>query len=421
MAGLFAVLIPTLSAQGWRISSNVTLNAEITFKEAFDDNIFLQNREPSALVTNAALPFQESWITTVTPRLVLDWKPLPEFRLNASYAPDVVSFHQQNSESHTVHRAGLLMDGNVGIVNWRMQNSLTCIDGSDEGLTFGILENGVPVGAPAMGGVPIRDRRAAIIYRNSFGAFHKHGSWFFRPAVSSYIHDFRTQTKDPTSFPFYQNYVDRNDFNLGVDVGYKTFADGYTFLAYRFGWQREDQLPGRDVDYSNDYQRLLLGFEGVLSDWLKLNLFAGPDWRDFNHHTPSGFEDHQMKIFLDVTATLKASKRDELILTARRFEQPGFGTPSAYEDITYEATWRHAFHSKLSGTAGFRAYGGEWEAPVRREDWIFTPSAGLAFTHDTHWSGELSYSYDWSQSEIPDTSGREYTRHLVSLALKYRF
>ena len=48
-------------------------------------------------------------------------------------------------------------------------------------------------------------------------------------------------------------------------------------MAYRFGWQREDHLPGRNVDYSNDYHRLLLGFEGTLADWLKFNMFAGPD------------------------------------------------------------------------------------------------------------------------------------------------
>lgn len=418
---LLGIVSGTPRAQAWQPASNTTLTVDALLKETFDNNVFLQNQDPSALVTNAALPFQESWITMVSPRLSFDWKPLPEFRFNAFYTPEVVTYHQQDSESHAVHRAGLLVDGKVGIVDWRMQNGLTWIDGSDEGLTFGIFENGVPVGAPTMGGVPIRDRREAIIYRNSFGAFHKHGNWFFRPAVSSYIHDFRTQMKYPTLYPFYQNYVDRNDFNLGIDAGYKMFTDGYTFVAYRFGWQHEDRLPGRNVDYSNDYHRFLLGFEGALTDWLKLNLFAGPDWRDFDHHTPSDFKDHQTKLFLDATATIKASTCDNITLSAKRFEQPGFGTPSVYEDITYEANWRHIFNKAWAGMIGFRAYGGDWEAPVLRRDWIYTPNASVAFTRNKHWSGELSYAYDWSASEIPNTTGREYTRHLISAALKYSF
>ena len=272
------------AAQGWQLSSNVTLKADLMLKKTFDSNVYLQDVEPNPAVTNAVRPFQESFVTSVTPRVGVECRTMREFTFAAFYAPEVNTYHAEPSESHVAHRGSLLFNGVVGIVTWQMQNSLTWIDGSDEGLTFG-----GPGGAPAIGGIPIRDRRAALIYRNSFGAFHKHGDWFFRPAVSSYIHDFMTTERDPSAFPFYQNYVDRNDFNLGLDAGYQVFKDGYVFLGYRFGWQREPALPGQEIDYSNEYNRLLAGFEGKITDWLKLNLFMGPDWRDFDHHTPPGF------------------------------------------------------------------------------------------------------------------------------------
>jgi hypothetical protein len=283
------------------------------------------------------------------------------------------------------------------------------------------LTFGAPGGAPAIGGIPLRDRRDALIYRNSFGAFHKHGNWFFRPAASSYIHDFQTQLKDPAQFPFYQNYVDRNDFNIGIDAGYKAVKDGYLFIAYRSGWQHEDSLPPGSFDYSNDYQRLLLGFEGKVTGWLKFNLFIGPDWRNFNHRTPPGFDPDPVKLFVDGSAVITVTKADTLTVTVKQFEQPAFGTPSAYEDITYEIAGRHRFNDKFTATAGFKAYGGDWEAPVRREDWIYTTSATLAYSHEKHFSAELAYSYDWVDSRVPNTPGREFTRHLVSLGAKYSF
>ena len=71
--------------------------------------------------------------------------------------------------------------------------------------------------------------------------------------------------------------------------------------------------------------------------------------------------------------------------------------------------------------AGFRAYAGDWQGPVNREDWIFTPSAGVTWKPHPKVSADLGYSYDWVESRIPNTSGREFTRHLVLLTLGYKF
>ncbi len=75
----------------------------------------------------------------------------------------------------------------------------------------------------------------------------------------------------------------------------------------------------------------------------------------------------------------------------------------------------------LGAGAGFKIYGGDWQAPVSREDWIFTPSASLTYAHNQHLSGELAYAYDWVESQVLNTAGREYRRNLVSLSVKYSF
>jgi long-subunit fatty acid transport protein len=92
-----------------------------------------------------------------------------------------------------------------------------------------------------------------------------------------------------------------------------------------------------------------------------------------------------------------------------------------YEDITYDLTWRHKFDPRWSARAGFRIYAGDWQGPVNRDDWIFTPSTGLTWVPHPKVNADLAYSYDWVESQVPNTEAREFTRHLVALSLKYTF
>lgn len=408
-------------AHGWPATTNLTLNADLTLRETYDSNIYLQNVEPSPTITNAVKPFQESMVTAVTPRVALDWKPVPAFNLAAFYAPEVVTYHADSGENHVSHRGALTFSGQVGVVQWEQFNTVTYIDGSHEGLTFGGPPLAAPPSggnAPAIGGIPIRDRRAALIYRNGFRAFHAHGDFFFRPVAWSYIHDFHTVQRNA---PGYQNYVDRNDFTVGMEVGYKAFKDAYVVVGYRYGYQDEPPLPWSPIDYSNNYNRFVVGFEGKVTDWLKITGVIGPDYRDFKGTTPPGFDGHATSLYYDATLVVTPTKPDTITVSLRRFEQPAFGNPSVYQDITWDLLWRHQFGAKFSITTGFRAYGGEWLPPVTRDDWIYTPSILLRYVHNQHLSGEISYTYDRATTRVPDTSGREYTRNLVSLGLKYVF
>ena len=420
---LATIGLVTAPAQAWQLATNLTVKADLTLKETFDSNVYLQDYEPSPLVPHAVRPFQQSLVTAVTPRLALDWKPIPQFGLSTSYAPEVVTFHDEPSESHVAHRAALNLNGKVGTVEWQQFNSFTWIDGSTEGLTFGIVDpvSGRAVGAPAIGGVPIRDRREALIFRNGFGAYHPRGRFFFRPRFSTYIHDFRTELRDPRLFPFYQNYVDRDDLNVGIDFGCRIAEGLHAVVGYWFGYQMEPPLPGYSVDYSNHYHRGISGLEGTVTRWLKLKLNLGPAYHDFDHATPPNFDGHQVLLYVDSSAVISASSRDSLTLTVKQFMQPAFGTPSAYEDITYDAVWRHKFCDHASLNFGFRAYGGDWLDPVKRTDWIFTPSIGMDVSFNAHLGASATYSYDWVESYVPNTRGREFTRHLGSLAVKYAF
>jgi hypothetical protein len=386
-------------------ASDWTTSASISLKEAYDSDVFMQRIGPNAN--------KNSVVTAVTPSVGAQWKPSAAFNGSLSYAPEVAFYHSASSEDYVSHRGSLNLSGKIKETTWELLNGITWIDGNRLSPTF----TG-PGGAPALGGVPLRDRRDAVIYRDSFKLQHPIGNWFLRPVASSYVHDFKTVQSAAAG---YQNYADRNDINGGLDAGYKAFKDTYLVVGYRHGSQDQSTVLANPIEYANTYDRALAGIEGKPVSWLKLNLAIGPDFRSFGPNVAAGFNRHKTKIYLDFTGTLTPSKADTIALTAKRFEQPGYGGRSVYEDSTYEASWRHKFTDKLTAGIGVRVLNWSFEAPVKRNEWWYNGNASAVYTFDKHWSAELAYGYDRVDSQIPNTEGREARRHLVSLSGKYTF
>lgn len=396
---------PATAKSPWLVS------ASLAVKESYDNNVFIQNQGDQA--------GRKSWVTSLMPAVGVAYQKSPVFKASLSYSPEVVFYHSESSEDHVAHRGSINFGGKVKDTAWELLNGIVWIDGSDLGPRF---TGGGDI--PAIGGIPLRDRRDAAIYRNSFKLTQTLGKAFLRPILSSYVHDFQTelhQTTEP-GFAGYENYIDRYDLGGGADVGYEISPKLWGVLGYRYGHQEQKRNQFNVLSpFSNNYHRFLAGLEGSPASWLKLNVLAGPDVRDFSAATPAGFDRNELLYFMDASVSLMPTKRDTVTLAARRYEQPAFSSHSVYEDIVYDIAYRHKFSDRFTAGAGFRYYSGNWQAPVNREDWILTPSAMLTYTHNQHFSGELAYSYDWVENQVPNTSGRDFTRHLVSLGLKYTF
>lgn len=409
--------------------TNLTCKADLTLKETYDSNVYLEDLTPSPAVPDALPAKKDSWVTTLTPRLALDYRICSGFNLGLSYAPDIVVYHNTHSEDYFAHRAGLTLGGKAKDVLWEQANAFTMIDGNHLGPTFGR-----PQDIPAIGGIPLRDRRDALIYRGNLKLTYAIGKFFVRPFGAAYLHDFRTEQRpaDPAHpLRVYENYIDRQDVNGGLDVGYDLGQKTFVVLGYRYGQQDQYKLLGVDSPYDSTYSRVLAGVEGSPASWIKLAVLGGPDIRSFSdrvHQLYPAFDANELLYWIDTTVTLLPTKADTLVLLNRRYEQPAFSSPSVYEDVIYSLTWRHKLSSQFTANAGFQLYIGDWQAPVNREDWIYTPSAGLSYACDKHLSAELAYSYDWVENQTPTSAagaayadGREYTRHLLTLGVKYAF
>ncbi len=433
---LFAMAL--LAGPAMAANTNLTWKADVTLKETYDNNVYLQDNTPNPANVAAAQaagfkPVEAnkgSFVTSILPKIGLDYKPCSGFNLSLGYAPEIAFYHSTPSEDYVTHRALFNFGGKVGDASWELANTATYIDGSKEGPTFAR-----PDDIPAIGGIPLRDRRAAFIFRNSFRLTEPVGKWFFRPVATAYIHDFKTDQRYQTSAEkalfSYENYVDRQDVNGGLDIGYEAFKDTYLVAGYRYGRQDQLTLPGTNgttlhSTYGNYYHRILLGVEGSPVSWLKLAVLGGPDVRRFDSGTPAGFDRTGLRYYWDASATLLPTLKDTVTLKSTRYEQPAFSSFSMYEDTKTDLAWRHKFNDQFTATLGFTLYVGDWEKPVNRDDWIYTPSAGLTYSYNKHLSAEFAYSYDWVDSKVsanvePLTNSHEFTRHLVSLAVKCSF
>jgi hypothetical protein len=209
-------------------------------------------------------------------------------------------------------------------------------------------------------------------------------------------------------------------------------------VGYRYGHQNQGTLlkeisPGHvsnvDSPYVNNYQRFLVGVEGSPAPWMKVAVLGGPDVRDWQRETPVGFDRDKVLWYLDALVSLLPTKEDTVTLKITNYDQPAFTSQSIYEDLKYDLVWRHKFSDKFTAGAGMTLYIGKWMEPVLRDDWIYTPSLMASYAFNPNLTAEASWSYDDAVNKVkpvPGTAtqyadGREFTRNLFSVALKYTF
>ncbi len=180
-------------------------------------------------------------------------------------------------------------------------------------------------------------------------------------------------------------------------------------------------MVGSPYHYDTEYHRPLFGLEGQPFRWVKANVSVGPDFHHTIHNPAPGFDPNYTAVWADAVLTLLPTTNDTITLTWKQNTQPAFASTSVYDDIVYDFAGRHVFNQHWSVGAAFRIYIGDWFAPVDRTDWIYTPSVTVGYVHDRHWAADLAYSYDWVDSKVPNTDGREFTRNLVWLSVRYAF
>ena len=424
---LFA-MIPAVSPVG--ASTNFTLKADATTKLAYDSNVYLQDTSPNLVVVPRAVgPFQSSFVLSATPRLMLDYKSSPAFWASLNYAPEFAWYEAESSENYIANRGAINFGGCSGDVTWDCVNTFNFVIGSTEGVYFGgppLAPTTITGGnAPAIGGIPIRDRREQFVYRGAIRATWKFTeNLFLRPSFTAYTHNFLTVQKlNIVGSPDYgyENYVDRGEFTFGFDLGWAVTSEVRPYVGFRFGRETEGQMVGSSYHYDARVYRPQVGIEGQPAKWLKTTFTIGPDIHVTTSAYAPGFDPDYTTLWVDGAVTFLPTAQDSIALVWRQNTQPAFASPSVYDDVVYEIIARHCFVHSWSVSSGFRVHNGDWMPPVTRNDWIYTPGLNVTYSPGSQLILELGYAYDWTDSTVPNTAGREFTRHLVWLSAKYTF
>ncbi|HLP75989.1 MAG TPA: hypothetical protein VK327_03660 [Candidatus Paceibacterota bacterium] len=405
-------------------------------KESYDDNVFLSGVDrrylpatytvPSGSV--AALENRSSWITTVSPKLGINFAVLSGITntlqtLTFAYAPDFVTFHDASTESFNAHRFVAAIKGKVGAFSCDLENTFSYVDGSQFGPTY----PGAFLSAFATSAV--RERREQIQERGTVTLRYDFEKWFVRPTATVTYYDLQTAQLNVAG---YQSYVDRYDANGGADFGYKFTPRMAATLGYRYGHQ-EHQQPGY-LQYSSpsDYQRLLIGFEGRPWQWLEAKIQAGPDFRDYaadtaTHITPVN-DHHPVKYYGEASLTANAGAKDSITFKYKQYQSVSSTGRTPYFDSSYDLSYRRKLTDQLTFDLAGKILNWDYTsgnlATCRRDDRQYTVSTGVTCALNTHASLNLNYSLDLGrnmQDNVTNPSTREYERNIVSVGALVKF
>lgn len=429
---LAGIVLGGLTSQAETAKPDWLTDCSLSIKESYDNNVFLSGAATPFAYTVpagsvAALENAHSWVTTVSPRLGVNLSPslgAPTnlTLLSLTYAPEFAIYHDQTSESYSAHRLLAAVKAQTDSVILSANNNFAYIDGSDMGPVY-------PNGYSAFATTLTRGRRDQIQECADVSVQINYGQWFVRPAAALAYFDLLTKQ---ISSPGYQNYCDRYDVNGGVDFGYKLNPDLALTLGYRAGNQYQEQFSFSSYSSSSDYQRMLMGVEGRLWQWLNVRIVGGPDFRHYEgnsagHITPAK-RLNPVEYYGEALVTATISPAQTLTFKYKYWRWVSGGGSVPYDDGTYELTWHCRCARQLAFDLGGKFSSYDYTvgnlSTCRRHDLFYAISPSLDYAINAHVSLNLATSWELGrnhQDNVTNPQNREFERVVVSVGTRFKF
>jgi hypothetical protein len=436
------------AAAAWQKPAWLT-DFSVAAKESYDDNILgVADKDPG-------MSKQDSWITTISPRLGVNFAPLLGKQnilktVSFNYTPDFNFFHNAPSESNNAHRIGNTVRGKAGDFSFALDNAFLFVDGSSVAPTYAFDQTG-PAADQAdkfrsnYAHGMARERREQIQDRAAITLQYDIRSFFFRPVASLLYYDMMTDLHNSSKAPYkgYQNYPDRADVNGGFDLGYKLTSDIAVTAGYRHGYQYQGSFAptidsatvnGRQMESSSDYDRFLVGIEGKPWKWLTIRLQGGPDWRNYNSGAPVN-DYHPMKYYGEASLAATLTPRQTLAFAYKQWQWVSSSGKVPVWESSYTLNYHWNATDKLGLDLGGKIQNADYtsgnaitgSATSLRNDILYTISTGVSYAFTKHFSASLAYSYDFGrnlQDDLPANlyaSYRQFDHQLVSISGQYKF
>jgi opacity protein-like surface antigen len=414
-------------------------------KESYDDNLLG--------VSGHGLAPKSSWVSTVSPKVGFNFAPLLGNQktlqtLSLIYSPDFNFYHDDPSQSYYAHKIGDTIKGQAGDFSFSLDNAFLYNDGDHQAPIYALNQLS---GASANQFDQYRNNYAHAVARERLAQTQDRATvrlqydwdkFFVRPVASLLDYNLMTDWHNTGVAPWkgYQNYVDRYDVNGGMDLGYKLTPKLAATLGYRYGSQYQQQFPTAitsDSHYSSsDYQRVLLGLEGKLWNWLDVKLAGGPDFRNYNSMAP--VNDHNpVKYYGEAVLTATITTNQTVTFNYKQWQWVSSTGKVPYLDSTYALTYHWNASKQLGLDLGGKVLEADYtegnevnptgQNSSLRDDMEYEVSAGVTYAFNSHLSANLAYTYDLGDNtlnNLPASLGpayRGFEHQVVSLGLQYKF
>ncbi len=399
-------------------SAAPAIGTSLSVKLLADDNLYLQN--PAPLIAGETIVGSPSneFATGVDLGAVLTagWKRRASDSIELGYAPDVVRYPGHASEDHTDH----VLTANAATAGsgWsaEIKTRVAAIDGGTDAPIYNALG-----GTPAIGGEPVRARRAQSIVRVAGKIFRDAPAGFVRGVFAASDQDFRVRER---AIVGYCNYADRSEDSAGLEGGWRAWRNVALVASARVGRQRQQNILGAPINFSNTFTRWLAGVEGSPLPALKLAALFGPDIRHYGTSVRSGFSREQRTTYGEASATWTPTKTDTVALTAKRYLWLSSGGRGAYADLVLNLSWRRRMGTGWSASVAGNYHEGDtghfnpWSP---RHDRICTGTLGIGRAFAANTRVDLEFIGDWATSLVPNTPARAYQRSIVTLGVARRW
>ncbi|RXK54948.1 hypothetical protein ESB00_03355 [Oleiharenicola lentus] len=384
-------------------------------RTGYDTNLFnVDNARPDAPLADRA-----GWAGSLGVKVAVSVSALleaPRDQLQLGYAPTFNWFEGATDENHAQHRFTVTSTGRRSAWSWAFDSATTYTDGPEDSPrfnTYNIFGMGL-----------VRDRRTQLQEAGKAWLRYDRARWFVRGTAATLINDYRTALRAPTAAEAGRlNWVDRSDFNGGVDLGWKISPAASLLLGGRLGRQHQATTAWLTKSSSNHYTRVLLGFEGRPTRALSGSLLAGPDFRRYAATTQCMSDRTPVAWFYagNLTATLTAT--DTLTLTAKQERWLSSTGQSAYDAQTLSLAWQHGFSDAWSLQLSGQWQQGKYPAPIVRNDVLCSGQAQVRWRATKQFAVTLDVALQSGADllGLPVTAGRDFHRSQLGVGVQRAF
>lgn len=283
----------------------------------------------------------------------------------------------------------------------------TYVQGSREAVIYDEGRNAFATALP-------RGRRAQWQNRTNFSYTLGEEGAFARLRGSLLYFNLHTIRKE--GVPGYQNWVNRYDFHAGPDLGWK-WEGHEAYLGYRRGHQYQGRQGGQTTDRTNNYDRLLVGWEGdVLIPSIALNGEVGITHIRYSDTQSIGPAEKTMP-YLDTGVLFRLTEKDRIRISGsvRNWVGSTGRVSSVYQQYQgrYFRDWSETLRTELVlGAFGLRYDG------IQRDDWMyfFEANAFLTAFGEWEWSVRFRQEEGRGYANVNERS-RDFSRSVGGLFL----